>query len=183
MYVKNMMERGKGMNAASTAYVTFTAGGQSYTYHFTGVTSIEHNLALNLDNEAAQGEDIVNGAKNLSDQVVLHVIETDTEHSPGWSSTMLAAMRALKKGRHLCKVITSMATYDRMLLSEITATQDEENPDGWSGELVFMEYIPVSSGRSDNKTSNNSSTRRNTGSTGTRKVTSPFLQLLQKAGL
>lgn len=169
------------MNAASTAYVTCTVSGKTYTYHFTGVTSIEHNMALNLDNEAAQGEDIVNGAKNLSDQVALHVIETDTEHTPGWASTMLAAMRALKKGRYLCKVITSMATYNKMLLSEITATQDEENQDGWSGELVFMEYIPVSSGKSDNKTSNNSSTRRNTGNTSTKKVQTPFQQLLSQA--
>ncbi len=169
------------MTAASTAYVTCTVSGKTYTWHFTGVTSIEHNLALNLDNEAAQGEDIVNGAKNLSDQVALQVIETDTEHSPGWASTMLAAMRSLKKGRHLCKVITSMATYDKMLLSEITATQDEENQDGWSGELVFMEYIPVSSGNSNNKTNNNSSTRRNTGNTGTKKVLTPFQQLLSQA--
>ena len=170
------------MSRSSTAYVTCTLGGKNYTWHFTGVTSIEHNLALNLDNEAAQGEDIVNGAKNLSDQVSLQVIETDTEHSPGWSSAMLAAMRSLKKKRVLCKVITSMASYDRMLLSEITATQDEENQDGWSGELVFMEYIPVTSG-GDGKTDNNSSTRRNTGNTGTKKLTTPILQLLQKAGL
>lgn len=168
------------MSRSSSAYVTCTVSGKTYTYHFTGVTGIEHNMALNLDNEAAQGEDIVNGAKNLSDQVSLQVIETDTEHSPGWASAMLAAMRSLKKNRILCKVITSMATYNKMLLSEITATQDEENQDGWSGELVFMEYIPVGSGKSNSKTNNNSSTRRNTGSTGTKKVLTPFQQLLKK---
>ncbi len=168
------------MSRSSSAYVTCTVSGKTYTYHFTGVTGIEHNMALNLDNEAAQGEDIVNGAKNLSDQVSLQVIETDTEHSPGWASAMLAAMRSLKKNRILCKVITSMATYNKMLLSEITATQDEENQDGWSGELVFMEYIPVGSGKSNSKTNNNSSTRRNTGSAGTKKVLTPFQQLLKK---
>ena len=83
------------MPKSSTAYVTCTLGGKTYTWHFTGVTSIEHNLALNLDNEAAQGEDIVNGAKNLSDQVSLQVIETDTEHTPGWSSAMLAVKRVV----------------------------------------------------------------------------------------
>ena len=45
--------------------------GQAYTYHFTGVTGIEHNLALNLNNASAQGTDIVNGARNLPDQVTL----------------------------------------------------------------------------------------------------------------
>ena len=170
------------MSKSSSAYVTCMVSGKTYTWHFTGVVSIEHNLALHLDNGAAQGEDVVNGARNLSDQVSLQVIETDAEHSPGWSLSMLAAMRSLKKGRHLCRVVTSMAAYDNMLLSEITATQDEENQDGWSGELVFMEYIPVASD-SEEKTDNNSSTRRNTGITGTKKSTTPILQLLQKAGL
>lgn len=169
------------MPKASTAYVTCAVSGKTYTWHFTGVTSIEHNLALNLDNDAAQGEDIVNGARNLSDQVALQVVETDTEHMPGWSSAMLAAMRSLKRNRTLCKVATSMAAYENMLLSEITATQDGENQNGWSGELVFMEYIPA--GEGNGKTDNNSSTRRNTGNTGTKKITTPILQLLQKAGL
>ena len=68
-----------------------------------------------------------------------------------------------------------------MLLTEITATQDEENQYGWSGELVFMEYIPEKDGKSENvKTNNNSSVRKNTGSTGTKKVLSPFQQMLSK---
>ena len=172
-------------NAASTAYITCTVKGKKYTYHFTGVTSIEHNLALNLDNEASQGTDIVNAARNLANQVTLSVVETDAEHSPGWAARMLEAMTALKKGRYLCRVVTSMATYKKMLLAEITATQDEENQYGWSGTLTFMEYIPVSSGKSgDTKTGNNSSTRKNTGSAGSRKVTgTPFLQLLQRSGI
>lgn len=169
------------MNASSTAYVTCTVGGKTYTYHFTGVTSIEHNLALNLDNSSSQGTDIVNGARNLANQVSLSVVETDVEHTPGWAARMLEAMAALKKGRHLCRVVTSMMTYKDMLLTEITATQDEENQYGWSGELVFMEYIPKDSSASDtSKTSNNSSVRRNTGSTGTKKVLTPFQQLLSK---
>ena len=169
------------MNAASTAYVTCTIGNKKNTYHFTGVKSVEHNLALNLDNASSQGTDIVNGARNLSNQVTLSVVETDVEHSPGWAARMLEAMAALKKGRHLCKVVTSMATYNQMLLAEITATQDEDNQYGWSGTLTFMEYIPVTDGKSDAaKTNNNSSVRKNTGSTGTTKVVlSPFQQMLK----
>lgn len=168
------------MNAASAAYVTCTIGNKKNTYHFTGVKSVEHNLALNLDNASSQGTDIVNGARNLSNQVTLSVVETDVEHSPGWSARMLEAMTALKKGRHLCKVVTSMASYSQMLLAEITATQDEDNQYGWSGALTFMEYIPVTDSKSDTaKTNNNSSVRKNTGSTGTMKVVlSPFQQML-----
>ncbi len=169
------------MSASSTAYITYTVNDKTYTYHFTGVTSIEHNMALNLENTSSQGTDIVNGARNLADQVTLSVVETDVEHTPGWSARMLENMVSLKKKRHLCKVVTSMGTYNKMLLTEITAVQDEENQYGWSGELVFMEYIPEKDGKSDTvKTNNNSSVRKNTGSTGTKKVLSPFQQMLSK---
>ena len=174
------------MNAASTAYVTCESGGQAYTYRFTGVTSIEHNLALNLDSEASQGTDIVNGARNLASRVTLSVVETDIEHPPGWAARMLEAMSAIKKQRVLCRVVTSMAAYDNMLLAEIIATQDEGNQYGWSGSLAFVEYLPVTEENAEAvKTDTNSSVRKNTGSTGSAaKVTgTPFQQLLQRAGV
>ena len=173
------------MSASSTAYVTCDVGGKTYTYHFTGVTSIEHNLALNLDNTSSQGTDIVNGARNLANQVTLSVLETDAEHPAGWAARMLEAMTALKKKRVLCKVVTSMATYNRMLLTEINATQDEENQFGWSGSLAFMEYIPVTEENAEAvKANSNSSVRTNTGSSGAGKISgSPLLQMLARAGV
>ena len=170
------------MSAVSSAYVSCTVNGQAYTYHFTGVTEIEHNLALNLNNASAQGTDIINGARNLPDQVTLSVIETDAAHSPGWAAAMLNVLSSLKKRRLLCRVVTSMAAYDNMLLTEITASQDEENQDGWSGTLVFMEYIPVTEeNAADAKANDNSSTRKNTGSAGTKKVLgSTLISIMQK---
>ncbi len=169
----------------SSAYVTCTTGGKTYTWHFTGVTEIEHNLALNLNNKDSQGGDIVHGARNLASQVTLTVIETDAAHSPGWAARMLEAMAALKKGRYLCRVVTSMAAYDRMLLTEITATQDEENQYGWSGTLAFMEYLPAAEGDADGtKANSNSSVRKNTGSSSAVKLSgTPFAQLLQRSGI
>ena len=158
-----------------------SVNGQAYTYHFTGVTEIEHNLALNLNNTSTQGTDIVNGARNLPDQVTLSVVETDAEHSPGWSAAMLNVMASLKKRRLLCRVVTSMAAYDNMLLTEITATQDGENQDGWSGSLSFMEYIPVTEeNAADAKANDNSSVRKNTGSAGTKKVLGSTLISIMK---
>ena len=173
------------MSASSVAYISCKVGGKTHKYRFTGVTSIEHNLALNLDNDAAQGSDIVNGARNLSNQVTLSVVETDAEHPAGWAARMLEAMAAVKKGRVLCKVVTSMATYPRMLLTEITAVQDEENQFGWSGSLAFMEYIPVTEqNAADAKANDNSSVRKNTGSGSSKKLSgTPFQQLLQRAGI
>ena len=172
------------MSKASAAYVTCVVGGKMYTYHFTGVTSIEHNLALNLNNEASEGSDIVNGARNLANQVTLSVVETDAEHTAGWAARMLECMVALKKKRVLCKVITSMMTYEQMLLTEINATQDEENQFGWSGSLAFMEYIPVTEENAEAlKTDTNSSVRTNTGSSGTKKITgTPLQQMLASLG-
>ena len=171
------------MAKSSTAYVTCAVGGKTYTYHFTGVTGIEHNLALNLNNQSSEGADIVNGARNLANQVTLSVVETDTEQTASWAARMLEAMTVLKKKRVLCKVVTSMATYNRMLLTEINATQDEENQFGWSGSLAFMEYIPVTEENAESvKTNDNSSVRRNTGSAG-KMAGSPLQQLLQRAGI
>lgn len=96
------------MSKASSAYVTCVVGGKTYTYHFTGVTGIEHNLALNLNNKASEGSDIVNGARNLANQVTLSVVETDAEYTAGWAARMPECMVALKKKRVLCKVVTSI---------------------------------------------------------------------------
>ncbi len=92
------------MSRSSAAYVTCTIGGKKRTWHFTGVTAIEHNQALNLDNDSSQGTDIVNGARNLANQVTLSVVETDTEHPAGWAARMLEAMSVIKKSRYLCQV-------------------------------------------------------------------------------
>ena len=174
------------MPKSSTAYVVCETGGKDCTWRFTGVTAIEHTLALNLDSRASQGADIANGAGNLPDRVTLSVIETDAEHPAGWAARMLEAMGIVKKQRYLCRVATSMGTYENMLLTEIIATQDEGNQCGWSGTLAFTEYLPASEENAgDVKTNTNSSVRKNTGSAGglTRISGSPFIQLLQRAGV
>ena len=172
------------MNAHSSTYVFCEVGGRSYRYYFTGVTSIEHSLTLNLEKDSSEGTDIVNGARNKPNQVTLSVIETGAEHMPGWAADMLAAMDALKRNRILCKVVTSLGTYSDMLLTEISAKQDEDNQDGWSGSLTFVEYVPEKKKKKKKKEKNNSSTKKNTGSSGSKKVTgSAFQQLLQRAGV
>ena len=174
------------MNAASAAYVTARVNDAPCAWHFTGVTAIEHSLSLALNSTAAQGADLVNGARNQPDRVTLTVIETDAEHSPGWSARMLAAMAGLKRKRMLCGVVTSMGSYTDMLLTEITAIQDEENQEGWSGELAFTEYLPMTAGSAgETKDNTNSSVRTNTGTAGSvKKVSGSALrQLLQRAGV
>ena len=170
----------------SSAYIACTVSGKKKTWRFTGVTAIEHSLSLNLESTSSQGKDIVNGARNQPDKVTLSVVETDTEHKAGWASGMLEDLSSLKKNRTLCTVVTSMGTYKKMLLTEISAKQDEENQFGWTGSLSFVEYVPASETKASSvKTSNNSSSRKNTGTAGNvKKVTgSVFQQLLQRAGI
>ena len=163
--------------ALSSAYVACTAGGKKQTWHFTGVISLEHRLSLNLAGTSSRGADLVNGARNKPDQVTLSVLETDAAHGPGRSARMLEAMNTLKRNRTLCSLVTSLGTYRQMLLTEITATQDGENPEGWTGELVFTEYLPeAETGDTAAKARNNSSTRKYAG---TVRLT-PFQQQLLK---
>ena len=177
----------------STAYVV--AARYGHVYHFAGVVSVEYNFALNIDADISQGGDIINGARKLPNQITLSVVETDVNRSPGWSRGMLEAMDALRRNRELCRVVTSMGTWDDMLLSEITATQDEVNQFGWSGDLVFMQYVPRSGGSissgssttSTRKTQNNSSTKKNTGTKAAATVVSAatggLASLLSRAGI
>ena len=126
----------------STAY--FTAEGISYTYRFCGVTEIEYNFALNIDADTSQGGDIINEARRLPNQIRLSVVETDVEASPGWAASMLSALDSIRRNRVLCRLTTNMGSWGQMFISEITATQDETNPYGWAGDIVFMQYIPKS---------------------------------------
>jgi hypothetical protein len=49
----------------------------------------------------------------------------------------LRSLAAIKESRYLCKVVTSLRTYDDMLLSSIDVLQDETCPEGWTGTLTF----------------------------------------------
>ncbi len=154
----------------SSAYIV--PRGYDFTYHFAGVTEIEYNFALNINADPETDTDVVNGARKLPNQIRLSVVETDVSRHAGWSAGMLQAMEKLRNARTLCTVVTSMGSWPNMLLSEITATQDEENQFGWAGDLVFMQCLGangLSVGNmeaSTRKTENNSATARNVGTKG-----------------
>ncbi|MBR4552061.1 MAG: hypothetical protein IKO13_07205 [Oscillospiraceae bacterium] len=154
----------------SSAYIV--PKGYNFNYHFAGVVEIEYNFALNINADPENETDVVNGARKLPSQIRLSVIETDVSHNTGWSAGMLQAMEKLRNARTLCTVVTSMGSWSNMLLSEVTATQDEENQIGWAGDLVFMQCLSANSltagimEASTRKTENNSATARNIGTKG-----------------
>ena len=149
---------------ASSAYITVKDYNQ--TCHFTGVLSVSHSLSLKVfeTSDTTELGSYVNGAKNQPDKVTLSVLETDAAHSAaGWAARMLDVLESVKRNRLLCRVVTPHHTYEDMLLSSVSVTQDEEHPDGWAGDITFTEYIPVVA-LQDAKTDDNASTAKNTGS-------------------
>ena len=155
-----------------------------YTYTFTGVLSVKHEYSLKLqtDSDSADGSDYINGARNQPDRVVLSVAESDVMHSAGWSDRMLQALESVKRNRILCTVVTPALTYTGMLLSGLSVTEDEKNPFGWQGTLTFTQYSPAAPVQ---KTNDNSSAARHTGSSGqVQSVTGDALrQMLERAGI
>ena len=129
--------------ATSTAYVLLKSYGYKYT--FDGVTSISHALSLRVstDSDSSETSDYVNHAKNEPDVLTLSVVASDANVPViGWSRQTLTSLAQIKENRMLCKVYTSLRTYDNMLLSSISVQQDDSCPDGWVGTLTFTHVNP-----------------------------------------
>ena len=131
------------MNQTSTDYILVKALG--YRYSFDGVTSLSHSLSLKIstDSDSAQG-DTVNNARNEPDVVTLSVVASDTHVAvAGWARQTLESLCQIKEYRLLCRVVTSLRSYDNMLLSAISVLQDENSQSGWTGTLTFTHAEPA----------------------------------------
>ena len=157
-----------------------------YTYRFSGVLSVKHEMSLNIqkDGESLYHTDYVNGARNEPNKVILEVVESDVGHAAGWTTRMLQAMESIKRNRCVCVVTTPAFVYAGMLLSDFSATVDETSQSGWQGTLVFTQYVPVDT-KTVAKVYDNSSTATHTGSTGPVVVIvgSELENLLLRAGI
>ena len=155
-----------------------------YTYRFSGVLSVKHEMSLNIqkDGESLYHTDYVNGARNAPNKVILEVLESDIGHAAGWATRMMQAMESIKRNRVLCTVVTSAFALSGMLLSEFTATEDETSQSGWQGTLTFTRS-ETSSGTT--KMYDNSSLPTHTGSTGMVQTVcgTELIQMLQRAGV
>ena len=160
-----------------------------YRYSFDGVTSISHSLSLkvNTDSESSGSADVINNARNEPDVVTLSVVASDN-HVPvaGWARQTLRSLAGIKESRYLCTVVTSMRTYDNMLLTGIMALQDENCPEGWTGTLTFT-HVSAPETAAGGSVENQSSTPRSSGSSAVKKVgkqSGSVLQtILKEAGI
>ena len=163
--------------ATSTAYIVVKDVG--YRYSFDGVTSISHALSLKVakDSDSSEDEDYINHAKNEPDVLTLSVVASDANTAViGWSRQTLNSLCQIKEYRFLCRVVTSLRTYDNMLLTGISVQQDETCPDGWTGTLTFTH---VGQGQASSMTDSNSSTPVTVGSASARSVGSQGGSVLQ----
>ena len=134
------------------------------------------------------GDVEIGGAKNAALGILAASIMTDEtvliENVPDVRDTkvMMQAMESIKRTRTLCTVVTSAFALSGMLLSEFTATEDESSQSGWQGTLTFTQY---QSSAAVQKTNDNSSAAKHTGSTGQiQSVTGDALkQMLARAGV
>ena len=175
------------MPNTSTAYVLVKSLG--WRYSFDGVTSVSHSLSLKIvtDADSSSEGDTVNNARNEPDVVTLSVVASDN-HVPvsGWARQTMRSLAGIKEGRYLCTVVTSLRTYDNMLLTGIMVLQDETCPDGWTGTLTFTHASKGSSSASYSEPaqvaqprSSGSSAAKNVG-----KQSGSVLQtILQEAGI
>ncbi len=171
--------------ATSTAYILLRDRGWKYT--FDGVTSIAHSLTLKVekDSDSSLGSDYINNARNEPDIVTLSVVASDVNSQlEDWSGQMIRSLAAIKENRILCQVVTSLRSYDNMLLTEMSILQDETCPCGWMGTLTFTKA--EATGTAAAKTDDNASTPANSGNTAGHtavKKGSTFQTILREAGI
>ena len=108
-----------------TSSVSIYLPDYGYTYRFSGVLSVKHEMSLNIqkDGESLYHTDYVNGARNEPNKVILEVLESDIGHAAGWATRMMQAMESIKRNRCVCVVTTPAFVYAGMLLSDLTFTQ------------------------------------------------------------
>ena len=149
-----------------------------YRYSFDGVTSISHSLSLkvNTDSDSSGAADVINNARNEPDVVTLSVVASDN-HVPvsGWARQTMRSLAGIKEGRYLCTVVTSMRTYEDMLLTGIMVLQDETCPEGWTGTLTCTHLNSAGAGHVNDQ----SSTPVVSGSSAVRKVGAQSGSVLQ----
>ena len=175
------------MSATSAAAIVIQGLGTRYT--FDGVTSVSHSLSLKIvtDSDSSEAADTVSNARNEPDVVTLSVVASDA-HVPvaGWAAQTLRSLIQIKENRLPCQVITSLRTYDNMLLSALSVLQDDTCPDGWTGTLTFTRVEPSVAGAAV-WTEDRSSAPRSAGTSAVKSAGSAsgsvLQQILREAGI
>lgn len=137
-------------------------------YLFDGVTKVQHNISVKLEEEPEKKKDeYVNNARNEPDKVVIDALMSDvySGDDPNTSGANLnsaqskafnAAKKALidsrnsrstlayqtfhwlKEQRRRLTLITPQYIYVNMIVTGMTVTQDDSCPNGWQGQITLQ---------------------------------------------
>ena len=150
-------------------------------YMFDGVIRIQHQSTMKIEEEPSnKKEEFINNARNEPDRVTLDVLMSDVyyggsalDSSANISSAQSSARNAtknyigmnessrsanafailhdLKESRRRISVITPQYVHTDMIVNSIVANQDEANPYGWAGQIVFQHaFAAQAKGGGDN---------------------------------
>lgn len=117
-------------------------------YYFDGVVKSSHALALKIEEEVQKNkEQYINNAKNEPNKLTMDVVMSDvytdrsdlTDTQEVRSVSAFEVLNELKRSRRKVKVITTLMTYNEMLLGSISVEQNEDLQYGWAGQLTFQE--------------------------------------------
>lgn len=122
------------------------------TLMFDGVLKVQHTAALKIEDDpdnVKKGKGFVNNAKNEANEVIFNVImspvyttKNDLAGSSGnRSKNAYSTLLEVKVARRKVQVITTLKTYNNMLIKSIQILQDETNPYGWEAEIAFHEVL------------------------------------------
>ncbi len=146
---------------------------------FDGVLSVSysHSLRVSTDTDETAGTDFVSGARSVPDRLILAVAASDVNRGEtNASQLLLSSLISLKDTMTLLRAVTPLRSYENMLLTDISVARDEESPFGWQGTLTLTKTNPeiiasrpaqekAAAQTAPKKTSDNSSTKTNQGTT------------------
>lgn len=117
---------------------------------FDGVIKVEHTISLKIEDDPSNikdGSAYVNNAKNESNEVVVDVVMSEvyttvnalSGSTGSRSRNAYEVLMDIKKSRRKVQVITSIMTYNNMLIKAVQLLQDESSPFGWQASITFRE--------------------------------------------
>lgn len=141
------------------------------TYVFDGVVKMSHDLTLKMEEEPDEKKaaNFTNNARNEPNKVTIEVIMSDvyttrndlTNRNEVRSKSAMEVLAELKQSRRKVQVVTTLLTYNNMLLAGISVTQDDSTTHhGWQGQLTFAEcYESAKTAASGGSTAATSTTK------------------------
>lgn len=115
---------------------------------FDGVTALRHSHTLKLASSAdgLTGAQVISGARNEPYRVTLYLVMSDAHSGvPHRAASVMRQLVAWKLGRAALTLVTPLAAYRGMIVTDFTVTEDDRHQAGWTGILTVTQ-VPGAAG-------------------------------------